>query len=618
MAYTNVWNDASPTGAEAANTIDDIFRSVKVDLEQRFIDIFNMANFTADPLRPGGLKFYDTADAKLFFGNNAGTPWGINLRDKADTTTYTSLKYTGIVLTPPTLTGASTPYFQLTQTWNNGATTFVGELINITSTASAAASLFFDYQLASVSQWKVSKSGVGTLVGILTAGGFAGPLTGNVTGNLTGAVIGTTVSASTSLAIAATSIFYLDGVAATGDTYIYESSANTVRLFAGGNAIWQAQATLIALYRDTALDPLKKFYLDGGGDTYLLESAANVVTIFANSATAMVWNATSVLVSVGGAFDFSLGSTKKLFLDGGSDTYLKESSANVVELFAGGVSAMVASASGVGVGTSGNRLWIDGGGDTYLIEDVANRFNFTAGGTSQAFWVGAAFASILPTNRFYLDGGGDTYLYEDTGNRVTIFTGGSAAMGISLSGTYIPAAAKFWLDGGGNTYLIETSADIVDLFAGGSQISRWATNQFALAAGMDLVIQPTTKLRLDGTTAGDSFLYERTANVLGIVAGGVTSMEFIATGVYIASANKFWFDGVGAAGDTYMYESSANVLDVYAGGQFVASFRNNYVFLQYMRFNSGTLGSPQNGDFWFDATNLFFRLGAVTKTITWT
>lgn len=195
MAYTNVWSDTSPTGSEAANTIDDIFRSLEVNIEQRFIDLFNMANFTADPLRPGGLKFYDTADAKLFLGDNAGTPRAILLRDKADSVTYMQWKYTGLVLSPPTLTGSSTPFINVTQTWNNAATTFVGMLVNITSTASAAASLFFDYQLAGTSQWKVTKAGAGTLVGTLNGQTISS--SANFTGSLTIAS-GLTVSAGTS------------------------------------------------------------------------------------------------------------------------------------------------------------------------------------------------------------------------------------------------------------------------------------------------------------------------------------------------------------------------------------------------------------------------------------
>lgn len=61
----------------------------------------------------------------------------------------------------------STPVISVTQTWNAGAVTFTGALLNVTSTASAAASLLMDLQVASVSQWNVTKAGKVTQLGVL-------------------------------------------------------------------------------------------------------------------------------------------------------------------------------------------------------------------------------------------------------------------------------------------------------------------------------------------------------------------------------------------------------------------------------------------------------------------
>jgi hypothetical protein len=49
--------------------------------------------------------------------------------------------------------------FNLTDTWNNVATTFTAIKMNATDTASAAGSLLFDLQIASVSVFNVSKNG---------------------------------------------------------------------------------------------------------------------------------------------------------------------------------------------------------------------------------------------------------------------------------------------------------------------------------------------------------------------------------------------------------------------------------------------------------------------------
>lgn len=58
-----------------------------------------------------------------------------------------------------TLTGASTPFLNLSQTWNNAATTFTGVLVNVTDTASNASSLFADYQVAGSSKLSILKTG---------------------------------------------------------------------------------------------------------------------------------------------------------------------------------------------------------------------------------------------------------------------------------------------------------------------------------------------------------------------------------------------------------------------------------------------------------------------------
>jgi hypothetical protein len=57
------------------------------------------------------------------------------------------------------LTGSSTPYINLTQTWNNAATTFIGETSDITNTASASASLLREWKVGGVRQQAFHKNG---------------------------------------------------------------------------------------------------------------------------------------------------------------------------------------------------------------------------------------------------------------------------------------------------------------------------------------------------------------------------------------------------------------------------------------------------------------------------
>jgi hypothetical protein len=63
------------------------------------------------------------------------------------------------------------PAFNALATWNAGAVTFTALRINVTNTASAAASMLADFQIATVSQWKVTRAGVVTQTGALNTGG---------------------------------------------------------------------------------------------------------------------------------------------------------------------------------------------------------------------------------------------------------------------------------------------------------------------------------------------------------------------------------------------------------------------------------------------------------------
>jgi len=53
---------------------------------------------------------------------------------------------------------ASTPRFDLAQTWNNVAVTFTGTRLNITDTASNAGSFFASYQLSGISRYEFAKT----------------------------------------------------------------------------------------------------------------------------------------------------------------------------------------------------------------------------------------------------------------------------------------------------------------------------------------------------------------------------------------------------------------------------------------------------------------------------
>lgn len=79
--------------------------------------------------------------------------------------------------------------------------------------------------------------------------------------------------------IPATRKFYLDGTALTGDTYIYESSANNVIFFVGGASILEldGNSATFGSAVDVVIAATKRLYLDGQGDTYIFEDSGNSV-----------------------------------------------------------------------------------------------------------------------------------------------------------------------------------------------------------------------------------------------------------------------------------------------------------------------------------------------------
>lgn len=73
-----------------------------------------------------------------------------------------------------TITGAtqttSDPVILATQTWNSGGTTFTGISLNVTNTASAAASMLIDLQVGAVTQFNVTRGGALTITGAFVSG----------------------------------------------------------------------------------------------------------------------------------------------------------------------------------------------------------------------------------------------------------------------------------------------------------------------------------------------------------------------------------------------------------------------------------------------------------------
>ncbi len=220
MAYTAAWDETVPLGTAAANTIDDLFRNLKRDLRERIADYLMLpsasaASFATDPLRPYGLKFTDSADAKLTLGDNAGTPRSLLIRNKADTTTYYTFAYNAFTLASLPVSGITTlaigGAFSGATTGAFSSNVTVGGTLGVTGAVTLTAALSVGTTLgvtgaatfsSTVATGALTVTGAATIsttlgvTGNTTIGGTLG-VTGQITGNLTGNVTGNASTATT-------------------------------------------------------------------------------------------------------------------------------------------------------------------------------------------------------------------------------------------------------------------------------------------------------------------------------------------------------------------------------------------------------------------------------------
>ena len=183
-----------------------------------------------------------------------------------------------------------------------------------------------------------------------------------------------------------------------GGSLFATHASGTLRFGAGGTTEWLRLGTT----GNVGIAAAKKILLDGvalSGDTYIHESSANVLGLVAGGTTTLALTATVATVTgnLTASGDFGVAATKKLYLDGvalSGDTYIHESAGNTIGLVAGGATTLALNATAVTVtGT------------------------ITASGN----------AGIAATNKIYLDGvglSGDTYISESGANIIALVTGG--------------------------------------------------------------------------------------------------------------------------------------------------------------------------------------------------
>ncbi|KKL85733.1 hypothetical protein LCGC14_1951820, partial [marine sediment metagenome] len=131
-----------------------------------------------------------------------------------------------------------------------------------------------------------------------------------------------------------------------------------------------------------------------------------------------------------------LGSTKKLFLDGGGNTYIHEVSADKLDLVVGNVQVLQLDQPNTLISLPATyKFYLDGGSDTYIHESAANVMEFVVG-TNTLFTIKSGVGNIIPaTVKLYFDGGFNTYIKEDSADVIRCVSGGSGGVDLTSGAT---------------------------------------------------------------------------------------------------------------------------------------------------------------------------------------
>jgi hypothetical protein len=109
------------------------------------------------------------------------------------------------------------------------------------------------------------------------------------------------------------------------------------------------------------------------------------------------------------------------------------------------------------------------------------------------------------------------------------------SQGYTTSGYALQSGVAVYGDGSGGVSIAATNASgDVRLYSRNTLALTMGASQAATFAGA-LSIPATSKLYLDG--GGDTYIYERTSNALGLVAGSTQALELNATGLAMPSSN---------------------------------------------------------------------------------
>jgi len=286
----------------------------------------------------------------------------------------------------------------------------------------------------------------------------------------TGATARMTIDSSGNVGIGATAKLFLDGSAATGNTYITETSADILKVYAGGN--------ICGTYRDSgfAIEATSKLWLDGAGNTYLHEVSADAVQIVAGGTSVFEVDANSRISLSNNDSSGAVGTT--LF---GYNAGLNIVSGCVDNTFIGHAvaDATLTNAADYNTGVGGSSL-----------------SSLTSGYSNAAFGFQSLFSN---TDGFQNTAIGTTSLYHNAG------TDNNTAVGDQ---------AGFYTQGASNTYIGQ---------AAGKGAAGADANNVGVGASALLAITTGADNTVIGTGAADAITDGHDNVILGSGAGTATT-----------------------------------------------------------------------------------------------
>jgi hypothetical protein len=312
--------------------------------------------------------------------------------------------------------------YNMSDLWNNGATTYTSIKMNVTDTASASGSLLLDLQVGGSSKFSVSKAGVANVQDVFAASGVYAPTVIQITSSAGRFDIG-------------------------GDVYLTRAAAASLRLGAADAAAPVAQTfgvqSVIAGTTNTAGT---NFTIKGSAGT---GTGAGGSLIFQVAPAGSSGSAQNAFVNA-----LTINSTRAAVFDG--------------TIAFQDVNGTIINGQGVSIAT-GWVAWRNGVGtstDLYLYRDAANTLALRNGTNAQRFNIYGTYTDASNFERFsvYYSSGDAYYLAFDklgTGvNRnLKILTGADLYLQIGGGSYYwyYTASGGHMLAGADNTYNIGAS-----------------------------------------------------------------------------------------------------------------------------------------------------------------